>query len=174
MFIHSSKRPVQVAPQHAPLKASEALAPAPAPAPASAAVPNSDTVTLSEREQYQQTVSRTADDWGVTGQKLGALSLVAAGAAIIPFQTLMRFPNMPLPAALALSIGTLAGLSIEERKIGIGKSLGKVVGQALGGAVGHTKAMAGWHSLNSKEPVQLKREEPSQVKHDSSQNPARI
>ena len=165
MFIHSSKRPVQVAPQHAPLKASEALAPAPAPAPASAAVPNSDTVTLSEREQYQQTVSRTADDWGVTGQKLGALSLVAAGAAIIPFQTLMRFPNMPLPAAVALSIGTLAGLSIEERKIGIGKSLGKVVGQALGGAVGHTKAMAGWHSLNSKEPVQLKREEPSQVKH---------
>ena len=157
MFIHSSKRPVQVAPQHASVRASDVSA--------SAAAPSSDTVTLSESEQYQQTVDRTADDWGVAGQKLGALSLVAAGAAVIPFQTLMRFPNMPLPAAVALSIGTLAGLAIEERQIGIGKKLGKVVGQTLGGAAGHAKALTGFHSPNSKEPIQLKRADANEVKH---------
>lgn len=116
-------------------------------------------------DKFSRTVAETADDWGVMGQKLGALSLVAAGASIIPFQTIMRFPSIPLPAAVALSIGSLAGLAVEERQIGIGKTIGKAVGTALGTAVGAAKGGLGLYHQDRREPVELKRVSSDTVKH---------
>ena len=123
-----------------------------------------DSVRLTSAEQRARTIAETTDDWAVMGQKLGALSLVAAGAGIIPFQAIMKWPDMPLPAAIAVSIGTLAGLSIEERKLGLGKMVGKAVGSTLGTAAGHIKAGLGFHSTNSKQPVQLQRVDAESVK----------
>lgn len=113
---------------------------------------------------HADTVARTADDWANMGQKIGALSLVAAGTSIIPFQALMRFPGMPIPGAIALSIGTMAGLAVEERKLGIGKKLGRLVGGAIGTAVGHTKAGLGLYHQDSREPVKLERVSADKVK----------
>ena len=118
----------------------------------------------SPQDQYRKTVEYTQDDWGVAGQKPGALALVAAGTSIIPFQALVRFPSMPIPAAIALSIGTMAGLSIEERKLGLGKNLGGLVGKTFGTAVGHGKASLGLHRVKSDGPVQLERKNPNEVK----------
>lgn len=159
MLINSSKRRPPAAAKEFVTKSKAATTPA-----TTDAAP-SDSLELSPADQRAQTVARTADDWGVMGQKIGALSLVAAGASILPFQAIVRFPNMPLPAAIALSIGTLAGLAVEERKIGVGKNLGKLVGTVLGAGAGHIKATAGFHHTNSKEPVTLKRVDPSEVKH---------
>lgn len=157
MFIHSSQR--------RPLAAAKSTA---LPKRHQAEAPQSevkDSVKFTPAEQRARTIAETTDDWAVMGQKLGALSLVAAGASIIPFQAIMKWPDMPLPAAIAVSIGTLAGLSIEERKLGIGKMLGKAVGSTLGTAAGHIKASTGFHSTNSKQPVQLQRVDAQSVKH---------
>lgn len=115
-------------------------------------------------DDFSTTVSRTADEWATMGQKLGALSLVAAGTSIIPFQALMRFPNMPVPGAIALSIGTMAGLAIEERQLGVGKKLGKLVGYGAGAAVGAAKAGLGFTAKDSRAPVTLQKKSPDQVK----------
>jgi putative aminopeptidase FrvX len=128
------------------------------------ATTNLATQPVETSDSFTRTVSETADNWGVMGQKIGALSLVAAGASIIPFQAIMKFPNMPLPAAIALSIGSLAGLAVEERQIGIGKKLGKAVGATLGTAVGAAKAGLGLHHRNNTKPVSLKRVSPAEVK----------
>lgn len=141
---------------------------APRPAPTLNAAPTRAAVALKSdapTESFQRTVSETADDWGVMGQKLGALALVAAGTSIIPFQAIMRFPNMPLPAAIGLSIATMAGLSLEERKVGLGKALGKGIGTVLGAGVGAAKGALGLHSQDSTTPVALKRVAPQEVKH---------
>lgn len=120
--------------------------------------------TESSPDLFSQTVSNTADDWGVMGQKVGAFTLVAAGASILPMEIIKAYPSISLPAAIALSVGTLAGLAIEERKLGIGKNIGKVVGTALGTGAGAIKGSLGLHEKNSTEPIQLKRVDPESVK----------
>ena len=160
MFIHSTIQPAK----SAVLQAGSSNEPVSAKSASSDNVPvkqSEDSVELSR----QKTIAETADDWGVMGQKLGALTLVAAGTSILPFRALMAFPNMPIPAAIALSIGTMAGLSIEERKLGIGKKIGGMVGKALGTAAGAAKATAGFHNTDSTNPVELKRVSPDKVKH---------
>jgi putative aminopeptidase FrvX len=162
MFIQSTLPKAQVSrPNNSALPVANE---SPAKSGASGQVLSQDSVSLSRQEQNAQTVAHTKDDWGVMGQKLGALALVSAGSATIPFRAIMAFPNMPLPAAIALSIGTMAGLAIEERKIGIGKKIGKLIGSTLGTAAGHAKAQLGLHSTNSKTPIELKRVSPDQVK----------
>lgn len=135
--------------------------------PAAVAIPLKDAPKPKKPEAqdlFSQTVAETADDWGTMGQKIGALSVVAAGTSIIPFQAMMRFPSMPIPAVIALSIGTMAGLSIEERQLGIGKKIGKAVGQILGTGAGAAKGALGFHSKNPDTPITLKRVSPDQVK----------
>lgn len=155
MFIHSTVRRPQVVVTSASPPTTER-----AEVPPDPSEPSADSLTLSKH----RTVAETADDWSVMGQKIGALSLVAAGTSILPFRALMAFPNMPIPAAIALSIGTMAGLSIEERQIGIGKKVGAIVGRVLGTAAGTVKATAGFRHEDSKIPVKLKRVSPEDVK----------
>lgn len=116
------------------------------------------------KDVHRDTVARTADDWANAGQKLGALSLVAAGTSVIPFQAMMRFPEMPIPGAIALSIGTMAGLAIEERHLGIGKKIGGLLGGAMGSAIGAGKAKLGFHYQDSREPQKLERRPADKVR----------
>ena len=117
-----------------------------------------------KRDNFQMTVRKTADDWGQYGQKLGALALVSAGASIIPRQVVFANPNIALPLVAGVAIAALAGLSIEERQIGIGKFVGKVVGKTMGTGVGAAKASFGFREPLKTEPIQLPRVSPKQVK----------
>ena len=87
MFIHSSQR--------RPLAAAKSTA---LPKRHQAEAPQSevkDSVKFTPAEQRARTIAETTDDWAVMGQKLGALSLVAAGASIIGVALLVGGDERP-------------------------------------------------------------------------------
>ncbi|MGE0490145.1 MAG: M20/M25/M40 family metallo-hydrolase [Vulcanimicrobiota bacterium] len=106
-------------------------------------------------DSFLSSVQEHAQSWGHQGKKLGALGLVAYATSQVPLQVMMRLPDIPIPAAIALSIGTMAAVSVEERYLGIGKKVGQLALGAVGAGVGAARHILGSKAETTPGPVTL-------------------
>lgn len=107
-------------------------------------------------ETFMESVKDSAVSWGTQGQKLGALALVAAGTSYLPVALMVRFPSMPIPGAIGISIGSMAALALEERYVGVGKKVGQLALGTLGAGWGGAKHLLGFNGKKEEKAVELK------------------
>jgi putative aminopeptidase FrvX len=90
--------------------------------------------------EIKDTVSRSIDDWQHQGKKYGTLTAAAAGSVIIPVALASAVPALSI--VFLGPVGMLSALTLvalEEKNIGIGKTLGTAAGTALGAGIGLLK-----------------------------------
>jgi len=92
------------------------------------------------RTEIKDTVSRSIDDWQHQGKKYGTLTAAAAGSVIIPVALASAVPALSIvflgPVGM---LSALALVALEEKNIGIGKTIGTAAGTALGAGIGLLK-----------------------------------